>query len=82
MYSLGLIRGLPDLRCLHVRTRIRKLIKGCAEVQLNILSAEESIQLLLETGEVQRSDSALDAAGQIARACEYLRAFPILYVGG
>ena len=82
MYSLGLFRGLTDLRCLHVRTRIRKLIKGCAEVQLNILSAEESIRLLLETGEVQRSDSALEAAGQIARACEYLRTFSILYVGG
>ena len=54
-------------------TRIRDLIEGCKEVQLNLLTPTESIKLLLETGKVQASDAASKAAAQIAKACEYLR---------
>ena len=56
-----------------ITTRIRKLVKGCAEVQLNLLTPDESVKLLLETAEVAPSDAASKAAAEIAKACAYLR---------
>ena len=54
-----------------ITTRIRKLVKGCAEVQLNLLTPDESVKLLLETGEVAASDAASKAAAEIAKVnCE------------
>ena len=53
----------------------RKLIKGVEEVQLNKLSHDESVKLLLEVGLVKATDAASNAASQIAKACEYLRTF-------
>ena len=56
-----------------ITTRIRELIEGCEEVQLNLLTPAESVSLLLETGKVKASDAASKAAAEIAKACEYLR---------
>ena len=59
-----------------ITTRIRKLIKGCAEVQLNLLTPDESVKLLLETAEVVPSDAASKAAAEIAKVnCD-----PFLFV--
>ena len=58
-----------------LRTRIRKLIEGCEEVQLNKLTPAEAIKLVLKVGLVEASDEATRAAAQIAQLCEYLRTF-------
>ena len=64
-----------------ITTRIRKLIEGCAEVQLNLLTPAESVSLLLETGEVEASDAASEAAAQIAKVyCDTFCLFPSLTV--
>ena len=55
-----------------ITTRIRELIQGCAEVQLNLLTPTESISLLLETGKVEASDAASAAAGRIAKVFKLL----------
>ena len=56
-----------------ITTRIRELVEGCAEVQLNLLTVDESVKLLLQTGKVEVSDAASKAAAEIAKACAYLR---------
>ena len=49
------------------------LLKGCAEVSLNLLSPSEAVDLLLRTGEVDDADAgASAAAAEIAELCGYL----------
>ena len=50
-----------------ITTRIRELVEGCTEVQLNLLTPDESVKLLLETGKVKASDAASKAAAEIAK---------------
>ena len=46
------------------------LLKGCAEVSLNLLSPSEAVDLLLRTGEVDDVDAAASAAAaEIAALC-------------
>ena len=54
----------------------KKLLPGWVEVPLNLLSEEESVDLLLSTGKVEViSDGALAAAKKIAKAANYLRTY-------
>ena len=54
------------------------LLKGCAEVSLNLLTPSESVDLLLRTGEVADADAgASAAAAEIAELCGFLP----LYLG-
>jgi hypothetical protein len=55
---------------LLVTTRIRGLLKGCAEVSLNLLAPAEAADLLLRTGAVGDVDAAASAAAaEIAELC-------------
>ena len=62
------------LRFVSATARSRSgLLKGCAEVSLNLLSPSESVELLLRTGEVADADAgASAAAAEIAELCGYL----------
>ena len=54
------------------------LLKGCAEVSLNLLSPGEAVELLLRAGEVDDADEAASAAAaEIAALCGFLP----LYLG-
>ena len=55
-----------------IENRIRKLLPY-PEIQLNLLTPLESVQLLLEIGEVEATDAACAAAAQISKVCAYLR---------
>ena len=58
---------------LLVTTRIRGLLQGCQEVSLNLMGADESVDLLLRAGQVEDADEAArEAAGTIAELCGYL----------
>jgi hypothetical protein len=49
------------------------LLKGCAEVSLNLLTPDEAADLLLRTGEIDDGDAvASAAAAEIAELCGYL----------
>jgi hypothetical protein len=55
---------------LLVTTRIRGLVQGCDEVSLNLLTASESVDLFLRTGQVEDADEAARAAAsEIAELC-------------
>ena len=66
---------------LVVTTRIRGLLKGCDEMSLELLSKEESIDLLLRTGGVDDDDAARSAAAKVADLCGHLPLF-LGYCGG
>eukprot|EP00937_MAST-01D_sp_MAST-1D-sp2_P003028 g3028.t1 len=60
---------------LLVTTRICGLLKQCEEVNLNLLSEDEAIELLLSTGE---ADDSVDGAQEAARAiCKLVGNLPL-----
>ena len=61
---------------LFITTRIRGVVQGCAEVSLNLMAQEESVDLLLRTAQIDAADDdATAAAAQIADLCGNLPLF-------
>ena len=58
---------------LLVTTRIRGLLQGCEELSLNLMGSDESVDLLLRTGQVKgQNKTAQAAAAIIAELCDNL----------
>jgi hypothetical protein len=59
---------------LLVTTRIRGLLAGCDELSLNLMTPQESVDLLLRTGAVEDPEDAVAAAAaaQVAGLCGHL----------
>ena len=51
------------------------LSDSCVEIPLTLLTEEQSISLLLNSGGVEATDDATEAAARIAKALGYLRKF-------